>query len=111
MAEYSALKLSKPVALDGDPHIGNFESYTVFQPCEDRQESLTTLTSRKMASRISDRCKKRNATIIPSLMGQHDAVLSGDTTTIDLSTAENWATKTKLLQGLEGVFSGLSEHV
>ncbi|KAI2699495.1 hypothetical protein CBS147332_8381 [Penicillium roqueforti] len=43
-------------------------------------------------------------------MGQHDAVLSGDTTTIDLSTAENWATKTKLLQGLEGVFSGLSEH-
>ena len=44
-------------------------------------------------------------------MGQHDAVLTGDTTAIDLSTAENWATKTILLQGLEGAFGDLSEHV
>ncbi|KAJ6107427.1 hypothetical protein N7523_008750 [Penicillium sp. IBT 18751x] len=63
-----------------------------------------------MTSKNSQLCKKRNATIIPSLLGQHDAVLTGDTKTVDLSTAENWATKTMLLEGLGGAFDNLSEQ-
>jgi hypothetical protein len=44
-------------------------------------------------------------------MGQHDAVLTRDTTTIDLSTAENWATKSALLEELEGALDDLTEQV
>ncbi|KAJ5894549.1 hypothetical protein N7495_006240 [Penicillium taxi] len=43
-------------------------------------------------------------------MGRHDVVLSEDTSTIDLSTAENWAAKMLLLQSINGAYSELSEH-
>ncbi|KKK25541.1 hypothetical protein P175DRAFT_0445906 [Aspergillus ochraceoroseus IBT 24754] len=59
---------------------------------------------------LSSRCKQRNTTIIPSLLNQHDAVLMGNVTTIDLSTAENWLVKGILLDGLEQAVGGLSKE-
>ncbi|CAG8036673.1 unnamed protein product [Penicillium salamii] len=47
---------------------------------------------------LSSRCTSRNETIIPSLLRQHDAVLSGSSSAIDLSTAENWHVKEILLE-------------
>ncbi|KAF2869632.1 aminotransferase GliI [Massariosphaeria phaeospora] len=47
---------------------------------------------------ISNRCSLQNKGIIPKLLSQHGAVLSGDQAVIDLSTAENWFLKEKLLQ-------------
>ncbi|KAJ5366999.1 hypothetical protein N7541_000940 [Penicillium brevicompactum] len=46
---------------------------------------------------LSSRCISRNETIIPSLLKQHDAVLSGSASTIDLSTADNWHVKEVVL--------------
>lgn len=60
---------------------------------------------------LSARCKQRNETIIPSLLRQHDAVLTGDIATIDLSTAENWPVKQKVLARLQDVQYQLSESV
>ncbi|KAJ6101984.1 hypothetical protein N7486_004411 [Penicillium sp. IBT 16267x] len=62
------------------------------------------------ATLISELCKQRNKTLIPSLLGQHNAVLTGDTTTIDLSTAENWAIKGAVLEGLQHTLADLSEE-
>lgn len=60
---------------------------------------------------LSSRCKQRNESIIPSLLSQHNAVLTGDMTTIDLSTAENWPVKQMVLQELQDVQDRLSETV
>ncbi|OKL56660.1 hypothetical protein UA08_08293 [Talaromyces atroroseus] len=58
---------------------------------------------------LSSRCKQRNEDLIPSLLSQHDAVLTGDMTTIDLSTAENWPVKVKVLDTLQDEHGQLSE--
>jgi hypothetical protein len=60
---------------------------------------------------LSSQCKQRNEAIIPSLLSQHDAVLTGDVGTIDLSTAENWSIKSTLLDGLRDALSDLSDEV
>ncbi|KAF3388834.1 1-aminocyclopropane-1-carboxylate synthase 2 [Penicillium rolfsii] len=58
---------------------------------------------------LSSRCQHRNEAIIPSLLSQHDAVLVGGQETIDLSTAENWPVKQKVLEELRGVSDRLVE--
>ncbi|KZF23925.1 aminotransferase GliI [Xylona heveae TC161] len=49
---------------------------------------------------LSRQSKERSKTLIPYLLSQHDAVLSGNQETVDLSTAENWLIKDKILEGL-----------
>ncbi|KAI9149053.1 putative aminotransferase tcpI [Paramyrothecium foliicola] len=55
-------------------------------------------------------CKQRNETLIPSLMNQHKAVLTGDATTVDLSTAENWAVKQTVLERVQTALTDLQEE-
>lgn len=60
---------------------------------------------------LSFLCKQRNELIIPGLLSQHNAVLTGDKTMIDLSTTENWPVKQKALQELQHAQDTLSEVV
>ncbi|CAG8369859.1 unnamed protein product [Penicillium salamii] len=60
---------------------------------------------------LSSRCTSRNETIIPRLLKQHDAVLSDSSSTIDLSTAENWHVKDILLELLYEAEGKHSEEV
>ena len=60
---------------------------------------------------LSSRCQHRNEAIIPRLLSQHNAVLMGDLATIDLSTAENWPVKQKVLEELRDVPDRLVESV
>lgn len=60
---------------------------------------------------LSSRCISRNETIIPSLLKQHDAVLSGSASTIDLSTADNWHVKEIVLDLLREMQGDNTENV
>ncbi|OCK94718.1 aminotransferase GliI, partial [Cenococcum geophilum 1.58] len=55
---------------------------------------------------LSRRCEQRNKTIIPQLLSQHGAVLSGDDAVVDLSTAENWLLQEEMVQKMSGALSG-----
>lgn len=59
----------------------------------------------------STQCEQRNQSIIPSLLSQHGAVLTGDVATVDLSTAENWFLKEMLLEVIRAAQNDLSEEV
>ncbi|KAL4949374.1 pyridoxal phosphate-dependent transferase [Aspergillus filifer] len=58
---------------------------------------------------LSSRCQQRNEAIIPSLLSQHNAILMGDLATIDLSTADNWRVKPKVLEELRNMPGRLAE--
>ncbi|KAF3056182.1 1-aminocyclopropane-1-carboxylate synthase 7 [Trichoderma lentiforme] len=58
----------------------------------------------------STQCEQRNQSIIPSLLSQHGAVLTGDVATVDLSTAENWFLKEMLLEVIRAAQNDLSEE-
>lgn len=60
---------------------------------------------------LSSRCSSRNQTIIPRLLNQHDAVLSGNMSVIDLSTAENWSVKSIVLEMMREAKGCYSEDV
>lgn len=60
---------------------------------------------------LSSRCISRIETIIPNLLKQHDAVLSGSASTIDLSTADNWHVKGVLLDMLHEMQGDHTGHV
>ena len=61
---------------------------------------------------LSRRCKERNETIIPRLMGEH-GILTADEDRVDMSTAENWLMRHKLLKSfsVDGAGSAFSEAV
>ncbi|OCK86110.1 aminotransferase GliI [Lepidopterella palustris CBS 459.81] len=57
---------------------------------------------------LSRRCEQRNRTIIPTLLSQHGAILSGDDAVVDLSTAENWLLQEEMVQKMSGTHFGIS---
>ncbi|OAA63433.1 aminotransferase GliI [Niveomyces insectorum RCEF 264] len=59
---------------------------------------------------LSRLCQERNKTIIPGLLSQHSAVLTGDAAVVDLSTAENWSVKELLLSRIRTALSDLSDE-
>lgn len=58
---------------------------------------------------LSRRCEQRNKTIIPQLLSQHGAVLSGDDAVVDLSTAENLLLQGEMVQKWSGALNSISE--
>lgn len=53
---------------------------------------------------MSKRCLKRNQTLIPELLKNHGALLYGDTSVVDLSTAENQLLMEELLPEFQAAF-------
>lgn len=60
---------------------------------------------------LSAICEDRNKNIIPGLLSAHHAVLHGDETVVDMSTAENWAIKETLIPKVREALATISEQV
>lgn len=78
--------------------VGPFEEFQSDQHIQQRMQ-------------LSSICEQRNRDIIPSLLSAHHAVLHGDGTVVDMSTAENWSTKEKLVPKVRESLANLSEEV
>lgn len=57
---------------------------------------------------LSKRSLKRNQVLIPKLLDNHGALLYGDTTVIDLSTAENQLLMKGLLSEFDNTFKAFN---
>ncbi|KAK0739372.1 aminotransferase GliI [Apiosordaria backusii] len=58
---------------------------------------------------LSKRCRQRNETLIPKLLSDHGALLHGNKTVVDLSTAENRLLMPKLVSTVPSSFNELTD--